>query len=219
MNPHNPLAAPESEELSWQAFLYVSEELSPDEVVDFEERLLTDQSAREAVAEAAKMAEGLWMATAMDSFNRPATPAQTADSRTGRSGKLGVRRRWAMWMGSTIVAAGLAFCVGWWFGNPSSVSPTGSQAKSPVQEIPQDESARAPESDGTGELVELWTDSQSLVAELDFGPSVEYPTELAEESESQDHPNVDDQEFAWMLVALSPDSPAGPPSESEVMEN
>ncbi len=71
MNSLESLAQPYSQELPWLAFLYVSEELTPDEAADFEERLLVDQSAREAVANAMKMAEGLWMATAMDSLHSP----------------------------------------------------------------------------------------------------------------------------------------------------
>ncbi len=38
-------------QLEWLAFRYIADELTDDEKVAFEERLLTDQSAREAVAE------------------------------------------------------------------------------------------------------------------------------------------------------------------------
>src|SRR5262245_2597330 len=39
----------------WQAFLYVSGEMSPAETIDFEAQLAGDQSAREAVAEAVQL--------------------------------------------------------------------------------------------------------------------------------------------------------------------
>src|SRR5687768_10629116 len=42
----------ESADLDWLAFQYISDELPPDEALRFEERLETDQAAREAVAEA-----------------------------------------------------------------------------------------------------------------------------------------------------------------------
>jgi anti-sigma factor RsiW len=45
MSKHDPA------DLPWLAFQYVNDELSPDETAQFEERLATDQAAREAVAE------------------------------------------------------------------------------------------------------------------------------------------------------------------------
>src|SRR5687767_2601083 len=47
------------QELLWLAFRYVSDELSAEEVEQFEERLAVDQAAREAVAEAVLMCEAV----------------------------------------------------------------------------------------------------------------------------------------------------------------
>jgi hypothetical protein len=47
---------PESN-LHWKAFLYVSGELADDEALDFEQLLLDDQSAREAVASAVELVQ------------------------------------------------------------------------------------------------------------------------------------------------------------------
>jgi ferric-dicitrate binding protein FerR (iron transport regulator) len=42
-------------DLEWQAYLYVSGEMSPPAVLQFEERLADDQAAREAVAQAVEL--------------------------------------------------------------------------------------------------------------------------------------------------------------------
>jgi hypothetical protein len=46
-------------DLAWQAFLYVSGDLSASEVQRFEDRLLDDQSAREAVASAVELIQAV----------------------------------------------------------------------------------------------------------------------------------------------------------------
>ena len=47
------------QELAWLAFRYVSDELSVEETAAFEERLASDQAAREAVAEAVLLCEAV----------------------------------------------------------------------------------------------------------------------------------------------------------------
>jgi anti-sigma factor RsiW len=54
-----PCSRPESEELDWLAFCYVSGELAGDERTAFENRLADDQTAREAVARAVELTEAV----------------------------------------------------------------------------------------------------------------------------------------------------------------
>lgn len=212
MNPHDSFAQTHVDDLSWQASLYVLGELTPDEIVDFEERLLTDQAVREAVAQAAKMTEGLWLASAMESMTTTEPPAQAAQ----HAHKERSLSRRLIWLASTAVAAVLAFCVGWWFANPEATPPAGPIAHSPADDSKPDETGFVHEIEGAGELIELWTASESLLAELHFGPKAEYPAEFSEELAMRDNSEQEDDQFAWMLIALSADSdqPAGP-----VMEN
>ncbi len=112
MIPQDSLAHDFSEDLPWLAFLYVSEDLTPDEAADFEERLLSDHSAREAVALAMMMTEGLWMASAMDSLTPKAEPAEANVLQTTKTARR--KSPWLSWLASSVALAGLAFFVGWW---------------------------------------------------------------------------------------------------------
>src|SRR6478609_1363750 len=62
--PKTPTAA-SAEQLHWQAFCYVTGELNVEQSAQFEERLATDQFAREAVASAM---ETLQLVTAAESL-------------------------------------------------------------------------------------------------------------------------------------------------------
>src|SRR5688572_21154917 len=50
---------PQDDKLNWSAFCYLTDELTPAEALDFEERLATDQAAREALAEAVQLTQAL----------------------------------------------------------------------------------------------------------------------------------------------------------------
>jgi anti-sigma factor RsiW len=221
MNAEESLAPVFPEELPWLAFLYVSEELSPDDAADFEERLLTDQAAREAVAAAMKMADGLWMAAALSSLNS-APHASRAESKAGQD-QAGQDRRWSrliLWVGSTIVAAGLAFCVGWWFAlpgdSPNSSAPIADQndPKDP-QSAPKLQTGFLDQIAGAEKLVGIWSNSQALLVELGSDPEAEYSSETSE-GEPQE---PEDDAFAWMLAAVSADAPDDPQIQPDVMEN
>lgn len=220
MNPDKSLAATPSEELPWRAFLYVSEELTPEETQEFEERLLSDQAAREAVAHAMKMSEGLWMASAMDSLNgRPAAHSAPALESAVVSQSTRERSRSVMWLVSTVVAASLAFCVGWWFAqhrNDSHLTLSQDVAQSPSQESPKGEPATETDVEGAEQLLEIWTASESLLAELESIPtgdfsSIDVPTRDTSDSE--------EESFSWMLAAVSVPANTVPPAEPAVMEN
>jgi hypothetical protein len=221
MNSDESLAHAYSEELPWLAFLYVSEELTPDEVVDFEERLLTDQSAREAVAEAMKMADGLWMATALDCLTPVASRVKGADSAVG-TGKGFLDSRLVLWVASTMVAAGLAFCVGWWF-SPRRVADNSSPtiAHQPVPRILPGTSLGLPHPiEGAEQLVGIWSDSHALLAELDSNLLMGHPSEVSEDFGVREAPeSEDDEAFAWMLAAVSAASQTAPQINPGVMEN
>jgi hypothetical protein len=214
MQSPETLAQAYAEELPWLAFLYVSEDLTPDEVVDLEERLLTDQSAREAVAQAMKMADGMWMASALDSLSPLSRPALAIpeNSRDRRFQRL------ALWIGSTIVAAGLAFCVGWWFAQSAD-----SPASLAQEAVPQSDTvvlAAIPHPiEGAEELVGIWSDSLALLGELDSSSINEHSSESFEEYASRESQEPEEEAFSWMLAALSPADADLPPVTPEVMEN
>jgi hypothetical protein len=212
MNADESLAQPIAEELPWLAFLYVSEEMTPDEVVDFEERLLTDQAAREAVAEAMKMADGLWLATALESWSTPETPAEIA----GPPAKSRSLSRWALWMGSTIALAGLAFCVGWWFaqtGSPDSPPPLAQQSE--PQLTPETPPA-FPVLIDAGQLIGIWSNARVLLAELDTDADADFSSEEETLPEALE---PEDEAFAWMLAAVSANPPEASQLNPDVMEN
>jgi hypothetical protein len=215
MYPDDSLAQAYAEELPWLAFLYVSEELTPDEVVDFEERMLTDQAAREAVAEAMKLADGIWLASALDTYGArpeavPVSPAIHSDRADHRK-----VRRWALWIGSTLAAAVVAFCVGWWFaGGYNDGTPLADQSRS---ESAPELLAEVSPVEGAEELVGLWTDSRELLAVL--GPSSEFPSELVDDYQSQDSGDSEEEAFAWMLAAVSAGSGEVQDNTPKVMEN
>lgn len=202
MNPEDSLAQAYAKELPWLAFLYVSEELTPDEVVDFEERLLTDQAAREAVADAMKFADGVWLASALDSYSPKPEVTPVAPAIGRHQAKRRRINRWAIWVGSTVAAAVLAFCVGWWYAEQEN-STTPDRMAERSDSLPTSESKveHSPAIEGAEELVGLWSDSQELLAVL--GPSSEFPSELIEEFQSQDMDNSEEEAFAWMLDAVS----------------
>ncbi len=222
MNPVSPLTDDaDSQALPWLAFLYVSEEMSPDETADFEERLLTDQSAREAVAQAMAIAEGLWMASAMKSLSPEpslATPGKSVEPIRQRSA-------FGFWITSTAVAAGLAFCIGWWFANLSgnfqspnaNLAQTTNEKSDQIAEKHQDTLIPTPEA--AEQLVELWTESESLVAGLAVGPSVEVSADSAEDLPALVSQDSGEDTFAWMLAAVSHEQPAIPQTNPDRVEN
>ena len=59
-----PALIPSESDLSWDAFRYACGELPPTQADDFERRMATDQGAREALARAVELIEGLTLAGA-----------------------------------------------------------------------------------------------------------------------------------------------------------
>ncbi len=202
MNPEPSPAQAFDEDLPWLAFLYVSEELTPDEVADFEERLLTDQEAREAVAEAMKMADGLWVATAVETLQAPPDRGRPAEAAKPS------RSRWSWWMTGTLAAAGLAFCVGWWLAEWE----TSNNPPRPV--VQESEPEVVPLK--AEELVGLWSNTYALVAELGPDSEMEFSSE---EPAYREPPEPEAEAFSWMLAVVGRSSPETPETETDVMEN
>jgi len=205
MTSPESLAQTFPDDLAWQAFLYVSGELTPDEVVDFEERLLSDQSAREAVA--VKLDDGVCAAWDAE-MTTLSHKTKTAVGERKQSS------HWIVWTIGSVLAASLAFFVGWWVAGPNASSSDGvvaasSQAPPPVE-------TDLSEIEGAGRLLALWADSQSLLdSEVEDGPSLEYPAQLSEEfAQRESHSEEGEEEFAWLLSAVS-----ASPADSPVMEN
>lgn len=61
---NQPAAGPGDGELFWLAFCYVTGELSPEQTLEFETRLESDQEARESVAQAVELAAAGQLASA-----------------------------------------------------------------------------------------------------------------------------------------------------------
>lgn len=219
MNPEDSLAQTNAKELPWLAFLYVSEDLSPDEVVDFEERLLTDQAAREAVACAMKLADGVWLASALDFYGpKPETHPAAPALRANAMGHAGIFQRLSLWIAGTVAAAILAFCVGWWFAGQSEATDSNPIAnEGDAKPAPVIDANLVPATDGAERLVGLWSESQELLATL--GPASDSPSELFEEFHARDAGDSEEEAFAWMLAAVSAANGEVPKDTPEVMEN
>jgi hypothetical protein len=102
-------------EIDWQAFLYVSGEMSPAEIEAFEDQLAHDQEAREALAAAAVLVGKLAIA-------RPAAPetlrvAPTAERSTRRVAA------------AATIAASLLVCWSLVRHSPDHASPSGEEAR------------------------------------------------------------------------------------------
>ncbi len=110
MTTHEP-----DREIDWQAFLYLSQEMSPAEIEAFEDLLAHDQEAREALAAAAVLVGKLAIA-------RPAAPETL---RVAPTAKRGTRRVAA----AATIAASLLVC---WLlvrNAPGPASPSGDEAR------------------------------------------------------------------------------------------
>ncbi len=69
-------------EIDWQAFLYVSGEMSPAEIEAFEDRLATEQEAREAVAAAVELIGKLAASHPTSTRGRPVSPTPNRGARS-----------------------------------------------------------------------------------------------------------------------------------------
>ena len=84
MNPETPDHRTGPSSLDWLAFCYVADELEPEQRDSFEQRLLDDQQAREAVAEAVWQAQCLNTAIAAGQRSRSVSLPSQRHLKTNR---------------------------------------------------------------------------------------------------------------------------------------
>jgi anti-sigma factor RsiW len=125
-----------AEELDWLAFQYISGELTPAESEAFENRLATDQFARERLAAAVELAGSVAGACAAAGGRAEVVPGGGSGGTTRRAGRF---RKRAMVGWATVMAAGAAACfvlivVGDWFSSDGPGSPSSSSSPSAVAE-------------------------------------------------------------------------------------
>jgi anti-sigma factor RsiW len=132
-------------ELEWSAFRYIADELSPAEAAEFEQRLASDQNAREAVASAVQMAEAV-------AALQPA-PLALAPTVTGQ------RPRRAAWAALVVAASCAVLLVGTFI--LGRVSSSGSPDAAALQA-----------NEGADQLLNLWAvshDGLDVWADADEG--------------------------------------------------
>ena len=74
-----------ADDLLWAAFCYASDELTPEAAEAFEERLATEQGAREALAQAVATTEAVTLAYAADERDRPRVAMANEVGRASRA--------------------------------------------------------------------------------------------------------------------------------------
>ncbi len=72
---------PMTDDLDWQAFCYAAGELSPTAMAGFEQRLGSDQAAREALARAIELTQAIASAESLASVVRPPATADASPNR------------------------------------------------------------------------------------------------------------------------------------------
>lgn len=190
------------DDLLFEAFRYTADELSDAERSRFEERLATDQAAREAVAQTVQIAQAV-AASPVD----PVTPHPQSTLWS---------RRWAV-----IAALAACVCVALLVDHtdsPPAGSPTDADTPTVSDNTPHPAAGIAGRSGAAGDLVALWLRAcGGADCDLLDGPTVAAPEPplLAEADLT-----VPD----WMLAAVSAerdelDGPGGAVSGSTVKEN
>ena len=178
-------------ELDWLAFRYVADELSSAERDEFELRLATDQTAREAVAAAVELLANVHRAE-VTLLAETAAVSSPVLHQAGRSVPRTSGRRGGAWVVATAVAlvAAVLLTPQAWFGS----SPEESAGRGAQRE--------------RQELATLWTESSAE------------PNDSWSEESNDDAAGEDDDDAlvpGWMLAALS-DQHAGN-EDGEPVEN
>ena len=186
------------EDLDWLAFRYIADELSPDETVAFENRLASDQAAREAVAGVVDLTCAVAVVDAEDhTLSRVPSLMPGARRRVGLVGRLA-------WTG---IAASVCLVVVLAYQHYHAIAPVAdSQQNSPGGEP-------ITTSDGRSEqLAVLWSRTLEELASVEFADwavdlrgelddSAELPLLSAEDEANQDV-YVANAPPSWMLAAV-----------------
>jgi len=216
-------------ESNWQAFCYLTGELSPTEHVQFEEQLGTNQSAREALAYAVQLHYAVQMGTVQ--LDAGSSTHAVSQSVVVHSTVANPNRRFSQVAAPVCTIAACLFVMLAWFNLPT-------QQNSPVADS---------NTETTSELVAIWTQTNLNAGSLDSTPKpgsdslytparisdslISSSTEsvLAEAEDFLNHPFADDanvdlqEELAvpdWIFSALvTADEQDLPDSDFEIQEN
>jgi hypothetical protein len=203
--------------LHWQAFRYVAGEMSGDEAHGFEEQLAVEQTAREAVAEAAQLAQVVALADSQELVSLRA-PAADGSSRMWQA---------AIWMGFGAAAClAIVLSAGWL--DFTIDAPIATPAQSPngaPQGVASDDAATllamswlAAKDELAEQVDEGVEDQDSLIALLD---SSEGETLVDDEGTERfvDDMNPEDAPPSWLLLAVSEEQgEPGPDGNQEEIE-
>ena len=176
MTPHTDEQWTPQDDLEWAAFRYVSNEMSDDEIVAFEDQLADDQAAREAVACCVEMTHAIVAVAETEETHHVLTEPQTAS------------RSQVVWKVLATAAAVVAVCSAYWIGQNRGTENSKVAGNDPETKV-------QPET-GNPELVVAWLDA-------DFDDKV--VPEPAPDPESADPMNAESSEegeFDWLVAAV-----------------
>ncbi|MCC7422124.1 MAG: hypothetical protein IT428_17740 [Planctomycetaceae bacterium] len=193
-----------TDELLWQAFRYVSEEMTEDEAEAFEVELTENLAACEAVARAVQIRQAV-VAVERETVKRsdPAVPSRKAAAIIARVGPSLEDLTWSV---ARFVAAGLviAFGLGLWFAgrafdrnDPVAKGNRGTEGRSPSVAPSVDDCTRE-----ARELLSLWRDPAHPVLEH---LAASHPSTMSDDDEGEiEAMDAEDAQLADSLVVLDP---------------
>lgn len=198
---------PSNHNLSWQAFLYVSGEMTDSELAAFEDQLNPDSEnwnpvACEAVAESVHLSD-----TLVRAFDVSSAPVSNASLTVREQHTASSRSRSALWV-SLLAPVVAVLAVGWIFVslNSDSTIDVADQRSAPTS------ADAVNESHGDGEIVRLWVESDSS---LDLGTD---EPQLLTAADVPDTLVADVPD--WLMIAVqSQQQTADGLPEQEVLEN
>lgn len=197
MNGHTPQTGTTNcdaqPELAWEAFCYVSGEMTFAEEDVFEQRLAEDQAAREAVAEAVSIVQGVqaaerWQAAQVQAFPQPAS-------------------RWtrvAAWSSLAAVAAAVLVMI-LTADHRANVAPS-----APPLQASLDTPANTVDLAVAKQLVVAWSQPESFPSDLQdlLSPAPAVADDEIAELQDEELPSTEETgeaAFNWMLAAVSLD--------------
>ncbi len=210
MNESNEQSEPSSpsNETQWLAFRYVLGEMTPEEIEAFEHSLQDDPNRCESVAIAVQSVRAI---ADSESSDQPMIANTEAES---------IRVRWGF-VGASLLACLIVVSL-WLIPQPKRIAELQPKLKTPAtpaetELTKADEQAPSIQVDDAvaGQLVSLWTRS-SMEIDRPANDSGDEWTELAT---SPDEVIESDNEFGWMLAAVSDKTSASPDPAHRSVEN
>jgi hypothetical protein len=203
----------EQSELEWLAFQYVAGELPGDDAAGFEERLATDQLAREAVARAVELAD---IAMAAEIHTAEVASCAGADSVAAVSTRgasvpatsAGIRRSrrfaWIAW--GTAASLLLMVLVQQWRWTELMRRSAAETAATSSRSIPSAAPGNLPGNLDSSALALAWAQARSTALTDDSPETAELPVESPAEIPAVVENSHDEDGLAapsWMLVAVA----------------